>query len=171
MLCFGWWSSPYIYHSLSLTVARYLRSKGIPVLAWIDDFYITNFSSTQHLAPEQQFEAAQAAAYLALAVFYRAGYFMSIPECVIVPTTRIVFLGVVCDSELRRFEVPDAISSQMISFAMSEKLAGKCTSMSVVVPAAGLYTHHMYKFPTYGRQATQHQHCVTPKKWYQIRNG
>ena len=28
---------------------------------------------------------------------------------------------------------------------MLEKLTGKCTSMSVAVPAASLYTFHMYK--------------------------
>ena len=28
---------------------------------------------------------------------------------------------------------------------MLEKLAGKCTSLSVAVPVAALYTHHMYK--------------------------
>ena len=38
----------------------------------------------------------------------------------------------------------EAIDSQSISFSQLETLAGKCTSMSVAVPSASLYTHHMY---------------------------
>ena len=32
VLCFGWWSSPYIYHSLSDAIAQYIRSQDIPIL-------------------------------------------------------------------------------------------------------------------------------------------
>ena len=39
----------------------------------------------------------------------------------------------------------DAIASESITFQMLEKLAGKCTSLSVAVPVAALYTHHMCK--------------------------
>lgn len=31
---------------------------------------------------------------------------MSIPKCTLEPTTRIVFLGIICDSAQCRFEVP-----------------------------------------------------------------
>ena len=39
----------------------------------------------------------------------------------------------------------DAVTSGAITFQMLEKLAGKCTSLSVAVSVAALYTHHMYK--------------------------
>ena len=170
VLCFGWCTSPYIYHSLSLAVAQYLRSQDIPVLAWIDDFYLTNFRSTRHLEHKEQFQAAQVASYLAMSVFYRAGYFMSTVKCELIPTTRLVFLGVVCDSALQRFEVPqdkltkleailrEAIRAKLISFSMLEKLAGKCTSMSVAVPAAALYTHFMYKVIAHFRKTGGKKH-------------
>lgn len=86
-----------------------------------------------------------------------AGYFISLRECELRPTTRLAFLGIICDAEHVRFKVPeekllkletilnDAISSGLISFHMLEKLVGKCTSLSVAVPVAALYTHHMYK--------------------------
>ena len=73
------------------------------------------------------------------------------------PTTRFVFLGVVCDSVLKRFEIPQdkldklevilhrVARDKSITFTMLEKLAGKCTSMSVAVPPAALYTHYMHK--------------------------
>lgn len=157
VLAFGWCSAPVIYASLSEAVARYLRSRDVPVLTWIDDFYLTNFRSTRSLEPDEQFRAAQAASFLALETFYRAGYFISIPKCELTPSTRLVFLGIICDSVQCRFEVPDdkldklealleeASASRVISFRMLEKLAGKCTSLSVAVPVAALYTHHMYK--------------------------
>ena len=80
VLCLGWCSAPFIYSSLSEAVALYMRSQGIPVLTWIDDFYITNFRSTRPLQSREQFEAAQVAAYFGLEVFYRAVYFISIPK-------------------------------------------------------------------------------------------
>ena len=39
----------------------------------------------------------------------------------------------------------DAIDSGSISLSQLKKLTGKCTSMSVAVPPASLYTHHMYR--------------------------
>ena len=97
-LCFGWCSSPLVYHTLSTTVAQYLRQKGVPVLAWIDDFHMTNFRSTKEQAPKQQAKAAQAAVHLALCWFHRADYFMSVKKCVLVPATRLVYLGIVTQS-------------------------------------------------------------------------
>ena len=82
---------------------------------------------------------------------------MSIAKCVLDPTTRPMFLDIICDAEARRSEVPEekmfklevilttAITSGWISFLDFERLAGKCTSMSVAVSPASLYTYHMYK--------------------------
>ena len=72
---------------------------------------------------------------------------MSVKKCVLAPHTRVVYLGIVCDSDLCQFEVPGgkfakleaiiagAIEAGMVTFAMLEKMAGKCTSMTVAVPA------------------------------------
>jgi len=88
------------------------------------------------------------ATYVALEVFFSAGYFISLPKCEIDPTTRLVFLGIICDSVACRFEAPEdkleklevilteAVTSGAITFRMLEKLAGKCTSLSVAVPVA-----------------------------------
>lgn len=157
VLCFGLSCSPYIYHTLSSAVGEYLRERDVPVLVWLDDFYFTNFTSTKSWAEAEQVRAAHAASHLVLSVFHRAGYFMSVKKCVLEPTTRLVYLGIECDSSQCRFEVPadkldklevilkEAVSTQKITFATLEKLAGKCTSMQVAVPAAKRYTHFMYK--------------------------
>ena len=148
---------PYIYHTLSEAVSQYLRGKGIPTLAWLDDFWLTNERATQHESSEDQARAAHSAICLALTVFYKCGYFMSFSKCSLAPSTRRVYLGVICDSQTRRFEIPtdkldklealirQAIDNAWISFVNLENLAGKCTSMSVAVPPASLYTYHMYR--------------------------
>ena len=50
------------------------------------------------------------------------------------------------EDKLRKLEaiLRDAVDSRSISFSQLEKLAGKCSSMSIAVPPASLYTHHMY---------------------------
>ena len=118
---------------------------------------MTSFRSTRFLEPNQQFVAAQATASLVLDVLYQAGYSISISKCELTPSTRLVFHGIICDTAQCRFKAPadkleklehilsDAITSGAITFQMLEKLAGKCTSLSVAVPVAALYTHHMYK--------------------------
>lgn len=74
VLAFGRCSATVIYASLSEAVARYLRSRDTPTLTWIDDFHLMNFGSTRLLGAAQQFQAALVAAYVALEVFFRAGY-------------------------------------------------------------------------------------------------
>ena len=157
VLCFRWCEPLYIYHMLSSTVAQYLRHLDVPITTRLGDFWMSNFRATKLLSTVQQREAAREVASLALTVFYQCGYFMSIGKCVLEPTTRLVLLGIICDSEVRRFKVPEdklpkleviltaAITSGWISFVDLERLTGKCTSMSVAVPPASLYTHHMYK--------------------------
>ena len=118
---------------------------------------MTTSRATRGLHPTDQKNAAREAVALALTIFYRCGYFMAFPKCSLEPTTDLIFLGVGCDTAQRRFYVPedklrkleailrDAIDSRSISFSQLEKLAGNCTSMSVAVPPASLYTHHMYR--------------------------
>ena len=43
---FGWCESLYVYHSLSEAKEAFLRSKGIPALAYLDDSWLGNFRST-----------------------------------------------------------------------------------------------------------------------------
>ena len=146
VLYFGWFSTPFIYASLSQAVARYLRSRDVPVLTWIDDFYVTNFRSTQLLEPNQQFVAAQAAASLVLDGLYQAGYFISILKCELAPSTRLVFLGIFCNTVQCRFEAPadklenleyihsNAIISGAITFQMLESSQANARAYQSLFP-------------------------------------
>ena len=113
------------------------------------------FRATRDLGPLDQ--QAHEAAALALTVLYHCVYFMAFPKCSLEPTTDPISLGVGCDTAQRRLYVPEdkrlkleaillkAIDSRSIPFSQLEKLAGKCTSMSVAVPPANLYAHHVYR--------------------------
>ena len=82
---------------------------------------------------------------------------MSLKECSLGPSMRLVCLGIVCDTDARRFEVSqdnldkaeanlvEPLAQVWISFAIIKKVAGTCTSMSVGVPPASICTHFMYK--------------------------
>ena len=157
VLCFGWCAFLYIYHSLRDAVAQFLRSQDIPTSAWLDDFWISNFRATCDLSLTGQQKAAREAVAIELMVFYRCDYSGAFPKFSMEPTTDLVFLGVGYDTAQRRLYAPEdkllkleavlreAIDSRSISFSQLEKLPRKCTSMSVAVPPASLYTHHMYR--------------------------
>jgi len=82
---------------------------------------------------------------------------MSLKKCPLGPSMRLVCLAIVCDTNVRRFKVPqdnlDKLEAYFveppaqvwISFALIEKVAGTCTSMSVAVPPGSIYTHFMNK--------------------------
>ena len=118
---------------------------------------MSNFWATRNLSTTSQKKAAREAVAFALTIFYRRGYFMAFPKCSLAPTTDLVFVNVGCDTAQRRFYVPgdkirkletilrDAIDSPSISFSHLEKLGGNCTSMSVAIPPASLYTHPVYR--------------------------
>lgn len=84
-------------------------------------------------------------------MFHRADYLNVGEEPCLIPTTRLVYLGIARDSILCQFEVPEdklvkleaiirvALETSMITFAMLEKLARKSTNMAVAVPAASLH--------------------------------
>ena len=113
VICFGWRESPYIYRTLSSAVAQYPRHLDVPITTWLDDLWMSNFQATKTQSPAQQREAAREIASLALTIFYQCDYFMSIAKCVLEATTRLVFLGIICDTEARRFEVLECKVAQV----------------------------------------------------------
>ena len=80
------------------------------------------------------------------------GYYMSLKTCSTRPSAHLIFLGIVCRTDRRRFEAPEtkmenletllkeAIQNRSITFHDLEKMAGKCTSISTADPPASLYT-------------------------------
>ena len=76
VLPFGWKSSPVIYHTLTEAVAMYIRSLGIPMLAWIDDMCGMTQFLWQQGSDEQQFQSAMTSMVVTTWVLFFAGYFL-----------------------------------------------------------------------------------------------
>lgn len=155
-LPFGWNESPLCYHSLSEAKASYLRSKGIPVLAYIDDAWYANPVATFGAPDHIQWRAAANALHLGILVSFLCGYFLSDTKCDLNPSQQQRYLGIICDSRTASFRVPQdkldklhtlitaALTSGSLTTRTLEKIAGKCVSMSVAIRPASLWTHYMF---------------------------
>jgi len=55
VLPFGSKRSPVVYHTLTAAVAMYFRSKGIPMVVWIDDMFGMTQLAFKEGADEEQF--------------------------------------------------------------------------------------------------------------------
>ena len=85
-----------------------------------------------------------------------SGYFVNLKKSVLRPGQILKFLGIIVNSRDAKFYVPQdkfqklmliiyqALENKFIPFKLLEKCVGKCTSMSIAVPAAKLYTRGQY---------------------------
>lgn len=138
---FGWNESPMCYHALSEAKGSYLRSRGIPVLAKIDDAWYSKFSSTFGGSDETQWLAAAEAIHLGMLVSYFCGYFLSDTKCDLKPSRIQKYLGIICDSGTASFRVPEdklqtlhelirtVLERGSLNGKMLETIAGKCVSI------------------------------------------
>ena len=85
VLPFGWKSSPLIYHSVTEAVCMYIRSLGIPMLCWIDDMLGTTEQIFREGNDEAQFQSALRAMVVVSIILFKAGYFLGISKCNLIP--------------------------------------------------------------------------------------
>ena len=83
---FGWNESPMCYHTFREAKAVYLRSRGIPLLAYVDDAWYANISSTFGYSDETQWLSAEGAIHVRILVSYFCGYFLSDTKCDLKPS-------------------------------------------------------------------------------------
>ena len=156
VLPFGWKISPLIYRTVTEALAMYIRSLGIPMLCWIDDMLGMTEQSHKNGNDEEQFQSALRSMVVTTHVLFKAGYFLGIPKCNLIPEKVMVYLGIECDSLHCRFLVPENrvlkylpilknfVSRQWVSFSDLEKLVGKLVSLESAVPAGMWYTREQY---------------------------
>lgn len=156
VLPFGLSISPFVYHTLSEAKAAFLRSLGIPALAYLDDSFLTNLECTQGQPAREQWLAACEATHISVLVSYFCGNFLSPKKCDWRPTTVQKYLGMLCDSATATFRVPqdkldavhdilqESLAAGNISFRTLQRVAGKVTSMTVAIRPASLYTQAMF---------------------------
>ena len=156
VLPFGFSLSPWCYHTFSEAKAAYLRAKGIPALAYLDDSWLSNFRASHGRAAREQWLAAGEATHVAMLVSFLCGQFLSAKKCDFRPTRQQQYLGMVCDSDTATFRVPQdkldklqlllraAVDGGQLSFRTLQRIAGKCMSMTVAIRPASLWTHAMF---------------------------
>ena len=103
---FGFCEIPYVYHTLSEAWVAYLRSKGIPTLAYLDDSWLGNSNSAYGRPEREQCLAAAEAIHVAMLMSFSCGYFPSVQKCDGRPKRIQRYIGMLCDSESATFRVP-----------------------------------------------------------------
>ena len=98
------------------------------------------------------FDAANCAFFVAATLLTQLGYFLHISKCVATPTQRLIFLGHPVDTIHQTFSIledkkqkfivlrEEILSVERVPLNMLQRFQGKCVSLTLIVPAAQLYT-------------------------------
>ena len=118
--------------------------------------------------------AAESAVFLVAYHLVRLGYFLRLTKSVLVPTQTVPYLGFLSDSAPEVFHlrpekrqsflalVKDALGKPFVTVKTLQRLAGKCVSFSLVVPAAKLFTRAMNAAISRGQRINAN-HTLTGK--------
>lgn len=152
----GFSLGPYVYHTLAEAKASFLRSRGVPALAYLDDTLNRNFQATHAKAPQLQWLVTAEATHLAMLVAFFCGTFLSIKKCDFKPTKLQKYLGIWCDSSSSTSRVPQdkldklhgrlqqALDAGFVAFETLRSVAGQAMSMFVAIRPATLFTRVMF---------------------------
>ena len=163
-LPFGWKNSPFVYQTVGLGPTNFFRSLGVACSLYIDDrlngelFAVKGFWSRplSERTSEYSYQSAVAALYIVCSVLVNLGYFLGLSKCVLVPVTRICYLGMIVDSVAQAFCIPEdkkmkfaqlreqiLLRESTIHLKSLQRLMGKCNSFSLAFPATKFYIREM----------------------------
>ena len=163
-LPFGWKNSPYVYQTIGLVATNFFRQKGIACSLYIDDrlngklFTKKGFWSRPigQRGTGYSYQSREAALYIVCKVLTHLGYFLGLKKCVLAPTQRILYLGMLIDSTLQAFLIPEEkkerfaslregilIRKSSIPLKSLQRLMGTCISFSLAFPGAKFYIREM----------------------------
>jgi hypothetical protein len=147
-LPFGLASAPWCFTKVMLTVVDHLRSKGVKVIAYLDDFCF--------IVPAAQSQAENIRA-LVLETFEAAGLTINREKSTLDFVTRLEHLGIIVNMTSGQFEVPEkrwdtfqAIIRQILTSKRTHvkwvaQVAGHAISMSLALGGVTrLFTRHCY---------------------------
>jgi hypothetical protein len=93
---------------------------------------------------DRNFAAGQSAIFLVAFYLVRLGYFLALLKSIFIPRKEVPYLGFGADSSR---EVLDLIRTTLKSCSTSvktlQRIAGKCVSLALAVPAAQLFTREI----------------------------
>ena len=104
---------------------------------------------------EKNFAAAKSAIFLTAFHLIRLGYFLGLSKSILKPCQIVPYLCFLLDSNREVFHlipekkrkflelIEEILESNLVSVRTLQRLAGKCVSFSLVLPAARLYTREM----------------------------
>ena len=171
-----------IYHSITEAVNMYIRSLDIPMLGWIDYMLGMTEQLFRDSSDDKQFQSAMIAMVTVSIILFKAGYFLSVSKCCLIPEQYITHLGINCDTKYARFLVPqertdkyipilqDFLSRQWISFADLERMVGKLVSLECAVPVGMWYTREQYSAMRLSGVSSMDPKKIRERKYIKITN-
>ena len=150
-LCFGWNRSPWTFTKVMRVVVKHLRSRGLRLLPYVDDFLVLSPSRSHALRARQLVDAT----------LQRLGLRRNEAKSIWEPTQHINHLGLTIDTRRALFLVPPsrlhAIRSEARRLLGRARLhrrwlpkralarfCGLCLSTTLAVPPARLFTRALY---------------------------
>ena len=100
----------YIYHTVGLAATNYIRLLGVPCSQYIDDCHVGQLALHRDIKKScgwPNFALAEATAFIVCSVLVSLGDFICLSNSVTLPQTRIRFLGLLSDSVLQAFIIPE----------------------------------------------------------------
>ena len=70
----------------------YVRSLGIPMLGWIDDMLGMTEQLYRDAVDDEQFKSAMRSMVVVSIVLFKAGYFVGLSKCLIIPEQFMTYL-------------------------------------------------------------------------------
>ena len=161
-------------------MSSYLRTLGIPCLLYIDDRHNgqlqVDLNKRENVGfrtlEEKNLAAAKSAIFLTAFHLVRLGYFLGLSKSILKPRQIVPYLGFLVDSNQEVFHLipekkrkflelmEEILKSNLVSVRTLQRLAGKCVSFSLVVPAARLYTREMNLAISKGLRSKRNVHLT-----------
>ena len=158
VLPFGWCESPCVYHTLSEAKVEFLRLKGIPALAYIEDSWLAEHAWTTRAGAMVGRGGSDPRSKAVVMVMPELPFQKEVRpapyEGAVIPGNTMRFRN--GDSETASFWLPQhkmdklqhllrtAFEAGGLSFRTLERMAGKCMSMTVAIRPGSLWTHAMF---------------------------
>lgn len=106
--------------------------------------------------PQFSLRSAEAALYIVCRLLVHLGYFLGLIKCVLTPSTCIKFLGLMVNSSLQAFQIPEEKKSgfarlreiilegnSTIPLKLVQRFMGKAISLSLAFPGANFFIREM----------------------------
>lgn len=144
-LCFGLWSAPSIFNSISNFIVRYMEAEGVSSLGYLDDFFVSGTNVDECAKKQNDL----------ISVIQQIGFKIN-DQKVIAPSQTPKYLGIILDLQSMVFRLPqnklqkthqsvrEILSKKFISRKKLEQLTGLLAHCSVLVRGGRTFCRRLY---------------------------